>query len=255
MKKYTIYLAFLFTIICNCLFAQQKKATPNFYQIRESVLKKISEDKTKGNVSEEARENDDILTKFHRWEHFVEERVYPTGDFFEPDVIMKSYNNYYNKHTKNSSVASGNWQPVGPYFPVTDASQLGIGGIGRINCLAQHPTDSNTLYIGTMGGGIWKTIDGGQSWVSLAENLPSMSFSDIAINPLYPDTIYAATGDAIGNYALAAYPDFHQGQYSSGIIMSPDGGQTWMQTGFTFQQYHKPLYYPFEPRLHLHRSI
>ena len=227
-----------FLLLFNSAFSQFKKQNDNFYKVREEILKKIAQDEKEGTFNEEERESDDIMAKFKRWEHFVDQRVYPTGDFFDPEAVIKEYRKYYKNHQQKNFTPANNWLAVGPFYPVTDAAQTGIGGIGRINCLAQHPVDSNILYIGTFGGGIWKTIDGGLNWTSLDENLPAMSVSDIAINPLHPDTIYVATGDAVGNFFANIYPDpYHQGHYSAGIIMSSDGGQTWSQTGFTYQQY------------------
>jgi xyloglucan-specific exo-beta-1,4-glucanase len=111
-------------------------------------------------------------------------------------------------------------------------------GIGRINCIALHPTDSNILFVGTACGGIWRSIDGGVNWASSNDALPSMSITDISINPLNPDTIYAATGDAPGNWVFDTGWNFFfpGGHYACGILMSTDGGQTWNQTGLTYSQ-------------------
>ena len=47
----------------------------------------------------------------------------------------------------------------------------GYAGIGRINRIAFHPTNSNTIFACTAGGGLWKTTDGGTSWNPLTDNL------------------------------------------------------------------------------------
>ncbi len=208
----------------------------NFFQLRDEVLKQIEQEKKDDQVNEEERESDDAMAKFKRWEHFMLPRVGPTGKSFDADAVYNACKNYSGNHTGNKSVLNNNWEPIGPFNTMNNLAQSFKVGVGRMNCIAQHPLDSNILFVGTMGGGIWKTTNGGLSWTCLDNNLPSMSISDIAINPLNPNIIYAATGDAVGNYSVASYPHFHQGQYSCGIIKSTDGGNTWAQTGFTFQQ-------------------
>lgn len=65
--------------------------------------------------------------------------------------------------------------------PSTSAG--GYSGIGRINCIAFHPTIANTFWVGTPAGGLWKTTDGGTTWSTNTNNLPVLGVSDIAINP------------------------------------------------------------------------
>src|SRR5690242_16006808 len=57
------------------------------------------------------------------------------------------------------------WTALGPE-PV-----VGFGNVstGRIAAVAAHPTDANTLYVATAGGGVWKTIDGGVDWTPLTD--------------------------------------------------------------------------------------
>ncbi len=233
------FITMLLLLSINNTQAQNSKTTQTsktFFQVRDEIRRQIEKEKEEGSYNEEEREQDDAMAKFKRWEHFMLPRVGPTGTFFDADAVYKSYKNYYSIHDQNKTVSSNSWEAIGPFTDISDASQILKVGVGRMNCIAQHPLDSNILFIGTMGGGIWKTIDAGGTWVCLDQNLPSMSISDIAINPVHPDTMYAATGDAVGNYYVASIPDFHQGHYSCGIIMSIDGGTTWTQSGFTYQQ-------------------
>src|SRR5215472_1732034 len=59
--------------------------------------------------------------------------------------------------------ALGAWQPVGP------------GSVGgRTRGLVIRPDDPNTMYAGSVSGGVWKTTDGGQSWNPLTDMLPSI---------------------------------------------------------------------------------
>ena len=89
------------------------------------------------------------------------------------------------------------WKQVGP-DNVPIQSNGDKRGIGRVNTVAFHPTDPNTLYIGAPAGGFWKSNDGGQSWASSTDFLTNLGVSDIAINPNNPDEIYVITGDRDG---------------------------------------------------------
>jgi photosystem II stability/assembly factor-like uncharacterized protein len=86
--------------------------------------------------------------------------------------------------------------------------------------VAFDPADSNTFYIGSPAGSTWKTTDGGNTWASLYDFLPTLGVADIKINPLDRNTIFVATGDGDGSDT-----------YSSGVIVSHDGGATWSTTG------------------------
>ena len=74
------------------------------------------------------------------------------------------------------------------------------------------------MWIGSPGGGIWKTIDGGLTWSTNTDNLPVLGISDIVIDPTNKQIMYAATGDADGGAT-----------YSIGILKSVDGGKVLMR--------------------------
>jgi len=245
MKNHILSFVFMSVLLSLSNSHAQSPTTPpsagNFYQVRDEILKQMENGKKEGLISEEEKEKDNAMAKFRRWEQFMLPRVGPTGAFFDADAVYHAYNNYSTNRTLNKSRSSNQWQAIGPFSDPGNFRQTLKFGMGRMNCIAQHPLDNNILYVGTMGGGIWKTYDAGATWICLDENLPSMSISDIAINPVHPDTIYAATGDAIGNYSGTS--DDHQGHYACGIIMSGDGGTTWTQTGFNYQQMQKQNIY------------
>lgn len=96
---------------------------------------------------------------------------------------------------------------------------------GRIISIAFHPTDSNIIYVGAAGGGLWKTVDYGAHWTPLTDFLPSLAIGAIAINPQNPNRILIATGEG---YSLLT-------EFSSGIgvLASNDGGQTFALTPLT----------------------
>ena len=85
-------------------------------------------------------------------------------------------------------------------------------GLGYINEIAIHPYYPERIYMSILLGGIYKSIDGGESWSNITDNLPYVNnyilFSGIAINPQNPENVYVYSFDY-------------------GIFQSHDGGNTW----------------------------
>lgn len=115
------------------------------------------------------------------------------------------------------------WLPVGP---------RNING--RIRCLAVHPTNGDVLYAGAADGGVWKTIDQGQSWRPLTDDQDSLSIGALAIDPNAPDTIYAGTGEPLYFQTLSPYAWDYPG---IGVLKSTDGGETWNTFGSIQNQF------------------
>ncbi len=93
---------------------------------------------------------------------------------------------------------------------------------GRITTIAVHPTNPQIVYIGTANGGVWKSIDFCQSWVSVFDNQNTSSIGSIAIDPSNPSVIYCGTGES--NSLRSYYP-------GTGIYKSTNAGTTWVLTG------------------------
>jgi photosystem II stability/assembly factor-like uncharacterized protein len=95
-------------------------------------------------------------------------------------------------------------------------TELGPDNIGgRVRAFAIHPTISGRIFVGSPGGGLWRTDDGGQHWDRIENNI-NYNISHIIISPSNPNVIYAATGEAVGS----RFP-------GGGIFKSVDSGQTW----------------------------
>lgn len=95
---------------------------------------------------------------------------------------------------------------------------------GRVTTLAIDPSDvtHSTVYAGTAGGGVWKTIDSGQHWVPLTDGQAVLSIGAVAVDPNHPQTVYAGTGEP--NNCIDCYT-------GDGVLKSTDGGITWTLYG------------------------
>ncbi|MGN6568808.1 MAG: WD40/YVTN/BNR-like repeat-containing protein, partial [Flavipsychrobacter sp.] len=224
MKKIT--LSVLLGLAGFSLYAQN-----NIYKIKAAMLQDGAI-KDKNETREIEHGEDDNMAKFNRWFALMEPRCYPSGDVPGPDVLLNAWKPDNNNRTAGykKTGSTPNWQPIGPI--VTGEYAIAIG---RVNCIAVNPVDTNTIYIGTAGGGLFISHNGGKNWKSNSDNFPSLSIAAIAVNPIHPDTIYAATGDEYG-YETYSYNIFWGGLYSAGIIMSSDGGNSWHTTGMSYLQ-------------------
>ncbi len=117
--------------------------------------------------------------------------------------------------------ASANaWTLIGPLpmmanFPTADQPAGRTNDFaGSVQAWAVDPRSNNTVYLGASSGGVWKTTDGGNTWVALTDNQPWLPIGSFAIDPNNPDTVYAGTG----------YP---WGLYGDGILKTTNAGATW----------------------------
>jgi PKD repeat protein len=157
--------------------------------------------------------------QFMRWEHFWEYRINSDGTFPKYADMWKSYKDFAAQPQLRAGGGSGgNWTPIGPFN--YNLTQSWSPGTGRIQVVTEDPSNSNTIYAGAPDGGIWKSTDGGGTWIPLGDNLPVIGVSGIAVDYANSNTVYISTGDPDGGDS-----------YSIGIWKSVDGGTTFNQVG------------------------
>jgi hypothetical protein len=200
-------------------FRDVQHAFYKWWEVRSEQFEKEREKYGENDEGEEGEEEFEGVgyQVFKRWEYINEDRVQPDGKLQQPGYVVREYEKYVQSEGIIMS-AAGNWNNVGPtsYF-INNTSQP--TGMGRINAIAFHPTDPNTIYIGSPSGGIWKTTNNGTSWTNLCNNMPTLGVSSIVIHPVNPDIIYIGSGDRDAGDALPM-----------GVFKSTDGGATWTQS-------------------------
>ncbi|MGO9894218.1 MAG: WD40/YVTN/BNR-like repeat-containing protein, partial [Bryobacteraceae bacterium] len=101
--------------------------------------------------------------------------------------------------------------------------QIGPFRGGRVVAVAGVPSQPNVYYFGATGGGIWKTTDGGASWLPVSDGqLQTGSVGALAVAGSDPNVIYAGMGEACvrGNASGG-----------DGVYKSVDAGKTWRNVG------------------------
>ena len=110
-----------------------------------------------------------------------------------------------------SLLAGLKWRDVGP-----------MRG-GRSYAVAGNADQPDTFYMGSVGGGVWKTENAGHTWYPISdEGIPIGSIGAIAVAPSNPNIVYVGTGE----------PDIRsQHSYGNGMYKSTDAGKTWTHIG------------------------
>ncbi len=120
-----------------------------------------------------------------------------------PPVLAQQY---------DPSLYSGmQWRQIGPFRA------------GRVTAVTGVPGQPAIYYMGTAGGGAWKTTDGGMVWKPIFDKEGVASIGAIAVAPSDPKVIYLGTGD-VSNVGGAV----NQGD---GMWKSTDNGETWQHIG------------------------
>jgi hypothetical protein len=143
-----------------------------------------------------------------------------------------------------------NWTPIGPAVMTRGQTANRAAISGRVAGIAIAPGGTR-IYVATANGGVWRSDDAGQSWLSTMDGFDvnptsaasaSLVCGAIAIDPAAPDRVYVGTGegDTDGIFfarIVSALPAYR----GIGPIRSDDGGGTWAQetsspslAGFSF---------------------
>ena len=115
------------------------------------------------------------------------------------------------------NVVSGmEWRNIGPK---RGGRSLGIAG---------SPGRKHEYYFGAVGGGLWKTVDGGLNWTPVTDGqLTSSSVGAVAVAETNPDVVYIGTGET------QLRGNIMQGD---GVYKSTDAGETWEHMGLADTQ-------------------
>jgi len=108
------------------------------------------------------------------------------------------------------------WRMIGPHRG------------GRAIAVSGIESQPNIYYFGGVGGGVWKTLNGGITWQPIFDGQPIASIGAIAVAQSNPSVIYVGTGEA----------DFRSDlTYGNGVYKSTDGGSTWKHIGLEASQH------------------
>jgi photosystem II stability/assembly factor-like uncharacterized protein len=138
------------------------------------------------------------------------QRAYPTGE-----IKTDAYSNAirWKKDQQQRSNTAVLWEFAGP---------TNVGG--RITDIEIPIDQTQTYYVGTASGGVFKTTDGGSNWLPIFDDQEMLSIGDIEISENNTETIWVGTGEVNAGGGSLAYD-------GNGMFKSINGGTTWEAKG------------------------
>src|SRR5882762_8620666 len=107
-------------------------------------------------------------------------------------------------------------------FGALEARWLGPGTMsGRITAIVGVNADSKTLYVGSAGGGVWKSTNAGASFKPIFDKY-CMSIGAIAVDQANPSTVFVGAGESNMRNTVSI---------GDGLYKSTDAGDNWVKVG------------------------
>lgn len=110
------------------------------------------------------------------------------------------------------------WRSIGPFRGGRSVAACGVAG------------DPLTYYMGTTGGGLWKTEDAGQIWANISDGyFGTGSVGAVAVSASDPNIVYCGMGEHAVRGVMTSHGD--------GVYKSNDAGKTWRKVGLSPTQH------------------
>jgi len=205
----------------------------------------ISRNSNSQNENDSAFQLNSTENRINYWENYFNEKfiskgINTKGSGYKQFLMEKQF------YEMNSSAISGQseakrWETYitkklanlkkPEYQPASNWISMGPNSIdsfaGRMTSHAFDPSDPEMIWAGSSTGGIWRSLNGGNYWEAMTSELPSMTVSDLEINPNNRNIILCGTGnDRFLSITLGP---------GVGVLKSTDRGLTWNHTNFNYQ--------------------
>lgn len=112
------------------------------------------------------------------------------------------------------------WQNILSALKPRSVGPVNMGG--RVTDIAVYEKEPRIFYVASASGGIWKTINGGTTFIPEFQNETSISMGAVAVSHNSPDVVWAGTGEGTSRNSVA---------WGDGVYKSVDGGKTWKNMG------------------------
>lgn len=118
----------------------------------------------------------------------------------------------------DSSLRALRWRNIGPF---RGGRSVAVSGVVR---------DPLVYYMGTTGGGVWKTFDAGATWQNISDGFfTTGSVGAIAVSESDPNVVFVGTGEHAPRGVMTSYGD--------GVYKSTDAGKTWKKVGLALTRH------------------
>jgi photosystem II stability/assembly factor-like uncharacterized protein len=121
-------------------------------------------------------------------------------------------------------------QNANDYFKPMKFRNIGPFRGGRSVTASGVVGDPLTYYMGTTGGGLWKTSNAGQQWENISDGFFEMgSVGAVSVSASNPNVVYCGMGEHAPRGVMTSYGD--------GVYKSNDAGKTWIKLGLEKTQH------------------
>jgi photosystem II stability/assembly factor-like uncharacterized protein len=148
---------------------------------------------------------------YKRYEYDVIQRAYPNDEI----PAGARWEGWLQMQRMEHSSLDENWVPLGPF-----------NHGGRTRVLRFHPNNSDIMFAGSVGGGLFRSDDAGNNWYPITDQLPNLAIGSFEIAPSNPNIMYLGTGEGYFN---------GDGISGVGLLKSIDGGTTWNPTFLSYE--------------------
>ncbi|MFY0625775.1 MAG: glycosyl hydrolase [Reichenbachiella sp.] len=137
-------------------------------------------------------------------------------------VLLITFSSYAQKRKKGST------EPSSTIIQKTNFSGLKFRSVGpaltsgRISDFAVNPDNPSEYYVASSSGGVWKTINSGNTFEPIFDSQGSYSIGCVTMDPNNSNVVWVGTGENNGQRSVA---------YGDGIYKSVDGGKSWEHKG------------------------
>ena len=135
----------------------------------------------------------------------------------ELEKSLKRLNNKYSRSTGNSNPRFSTYAKDNAVF--IERGPYNAPGRTRALLIDASDPSKDTWIAGSVGGGVWKSTDGGTSWVSISNDMDNIAISWLGQSKSNTDVLYAATGE---NW-IGTLGDIS----GAGVYKSVNGGANW----------------------------
>ena len=125
-------------------------------------------------------------------------------------VCLLTPTNIHSQQVDRNLYSGLRWRMIGPFRG------------GRVNAVSGVTGQPDTFYFGSVGGGLWKSLNSGRIWTPIFDANNVASIGAIAVSTANPNTIYVGTGEPDMRDSIA---------FGDGVYKSTDAGKTWKHLG------------------------
>ena len=147
---------------------------------------------------------------YKRYEYDITQRAYPDG-LIPAGARWEAWKNM----DRMPRVALDEpWTPLGPF---------NHGGRSRV--VRFHPDNPDIMFVGSVGGGLFRSDNHGESWYPITDQLPNLAIGSFEVSQSNPNIMFLGTGEGYFN---------GDGIAGVGLLKSVDGGQSWTMTALDY---------------------